>query len=130
MKQNLSILLFALLFAFATISAHEISLNNQLPEITNTHLVIDGRSQSGYNFHNPVIQINGQEVLENGIIATNNTVEIYGLLLKNFTSSAISLNNNTLSVIEENILTKSNEAINLLNSTQVKISKNLYINNL
>ena len=84
---------------------HTILINHYIPQIHNSSVIIDGRTQIGYSFQNPAVIIDGQENIGDAIVASGTTYfETDALYIRNFLNSAIALYNTNYSKITGNIL--------------------------
>ncbi|MEA3448102.1 MAG: hypothetical protein U9Q98_06590, partial [Bacteroidota bacterium] len=83
---------------------HEILTNGYFPQINNI-VKIDGTTQPGYSYHNPMIIINGQENVSTCFSFYNlNNVEVKGLFIEKFIDCGILFRNVENSTITENII--------------------------
>jgi len=83
---------------------HEIMLNYDLPMIRG-NVVIDATTQPGYSYGNPVIKINGGNLLSNCFQSYTCQVTVMGFHITGFLYHGIVLNNASNSFAIENVIT-------------------------
>ncbi|MFH2141095.1 MAG: right-handed parallel beta-helix repeat-containing protein, partial [Bacteroidota bacterium] len=93
-------------FAISGVGPQTLNILYELPGLTNPYSVaIDGTTQPGYQYGQPVIIIDGGNVLTIGITCYfGNNIEIKGIQIQNFYLYGILINDCNTGVIESNVV--------------------------
>jgi len=85
-----------------------ILIDHYIPQINNS-VIIDGTTQAGYSLNNPIIIIDGQELIGDGLIVSGaDSVVIRGLHIRNLTNRGIAIYYSNHSKIIDNIVNMKN----------------------